>query len=195
MFPALLWVTPWVDHSSFTHSVKTFFEGIPRTGVQSLKMHLIAPWLTGVWIKITRQHVRLVSYQQLSSHKERTTATTRSPSPSKPENAGALLKYDTQRNPAAACTANHPPSQASSTVCAPMLLTLSSTDLVSEEEGRCTPQLEHPQLEHCPLQLGHDEQEQPPGMLASGLTLYLVEWAWICWTLKKYLLNLYLFVF
>ncbi len=178
MFPALLCVTPWVDHSSFTHSVKTFCEGIPRTGVQSLKMHLIAPWLTVGWIKITRQHVRLVSYLQLSSHKERSTATTRSPSPSKPENAGALVKYDTQRNPAAACTANHPPSQASSTVCALMLLTLSSTDLVSEEEGRYTPHSEHPQEEQTPVQL---QEEQVQGVVLASCFSPLTGLTECCW--------------
>lgn len=54
----------------------------------------------------------------------------------------------------------------------------SAIDVVSRgsgklEKGRLTPQLEHPQLEHCPLQLGQEEQEQPPGMLTSGLELWL----------------------
>lgn len=125
---------------------------------------------------------------------------TPSPSPSNPRIQELWSKTIRKRTSSVFSTADHPRSQASSRIYVVGADTSNAVDTISHrfdelEKGRCTPQLEHPQLEHCPLQLGHDEQEQPPGMLASGLTLYLVEWAWICWTLKKYLLNLYLFVF
>jgi len=93
---------------------------------------------------------------------------TPSPSPSNPRIQELWSKTIRKRTSSVFSTADHPRSQASSRIYVVGADTSNAVDTISHrfdelEKGRCTPQLEHPQLEHCPLQLGHDEQEQPPG--------------------------------